>query len=405
MSTLTLRIPKGSPLTFSELDNNFTNLNTDKVERNGTIPFTADQSMGGNQLTNVGQPQAATDAVPANFLGGFNRNSIINGAFDVWQRGTSFTPSASTATYTSDRWQTVRGVANYTAIQIAASPGESRFGLRIQRTAATSDTNVIILSTVLETGDSYKFAGKQITLSFKANVGANYSGASSQLSCIIRTGTGTDESLNLSGLFPTGDATPISTLQTLTTTKTTYSLTGTIASNASQICAQFRFIPVGTAGANDFFDIYDVQLETGPVATEFERLPFGITLNQCLRYFTLLTAVLPNIGQVNCVLNQTAQWDAPLYYKTPMRVAPVFVNNNITSFNGGPAGAGQAAVFNFATSAYSVITGAFTFSFFNSTNSGAVLRCAAATSFSGVNGSVGNMQFNSNITTGLSSEL
>jgi hypothetical protein len=43
MATLTLRLIKGSTLTFSETDNNFTALNNEKIERDGSIPFTGAQ--------------------------------------------------------------------------------------------------------------------------------------------------------------------------------------------------------------------------------------------------------------------------------------------------------------------------------------------------------------------------
>ena len=40
MSSLTLRNTKGSPLTNTEVDDNFSALNTDKVDRDGTIAMT-----------------------------------------------------------------------------------------------------------------------------------------------------------------------------------------------------------------------------------------------------------------------------------------------------------------------------------------------------------------------------
>lgn len=39
MSSITLRIPKGSPLTFQEADDNFNNLNTDKYESGDSPSF------------------------------------------------------------------------------------------------------------------------------------------------------------------------------------------------------------------------------------------------------------------------------------------------------------------------------------------------------------------------------
>lgn len=47
MSSLTLRNVKGSPLTFTEVDNNFSNLNTDKYE-SGNSPSFANETLAGN---------------------------------------------------------------------------------------------------------------------------------------------------------------------------------------------------------------------------------------------------------------------------------------------------------------------------------------------------------------------
>jgi hypothetical protein len=44
MSTIVTRSGKGSALTHAEVDANFTNLNTDKVERTGTVAFTGKQT-------------------------------------------------------------------------------------------------------------------------------------------------------------------------------------------------------------------------------------------------------------------------------------------------------------------------------------------------------------------------
>ncbi|CAB5220372.1 hypothetical protein UFOVP236_40 [uncultured Caudovirales phage] len=43
MSTITLRNTKGSPLTNTEVDNNFSNLNTDKSEKSANLSDLADK--------------------------------------------------------------------------------------------------------------------------------------------------------------------------------------------------------------------------------------------------------------------------------------------------------------------------------------------------------------------------
>ncbi len=51
MSTLTLRNVKGSPLTNTEVDDNFSNLNTDKMEKSSNL---SDLSSTSTARTNLG---------------------------------------------------------------------------------------------------------------------------------------------------------------------------------------------------------------------------------------------------------------------------------------------------------------------------------------------------------------
>ena len=50
MSTITLRSVKGSPLTNTEVDNNFSNLNTDKMEKTNNL---SDLSSAATARTNL----------------------------------------------------------------------------------------------------------------------------------------------------------------------------------------------------------------------------------------------------------------------------------------------------------------------------------------------------------------
>jgi hypothetical protein len=49
MSTIVTRAGKGSPLTHTEVDNNFTNLNTDKAEDSTVVKLSGDQTIGGTK--------------------------------------------------------------------------------------------------------------------------------------------------------------------------------------------------------------------------------------------------------------------------------------------------------------------------------------------------------------------
>jgi len=75
MATITLRSVKGSPLLNSEVDANFNNLNTEKIERDGTIPMTKRLSLAASATIALGASLRIPDS-------GATPTTTENG--DIW---------------------------------------------------------------------------------------------------------------------------------------------------------------------------------------------------------------------------------------------------------------------------------------------------------------------------------
>jgi hypothetical protein len=215
-----------------------------------------------------------------------NRNGVFNGNMAIWQRGTSVSTTGASASFGADRWQIYRNTTGATMSRQTTSDTTNlpqiQYCSRTQRTVSTTSTAPIYNSYSFETVDSIRFAGQPVTFSFYARAGANYSAASSGLSYILRSGTGTNQN-NLDGF--TGVTNIVSNTATLTTTWQRFEATGSVSSNATQLGILFTFTPVGTAGTNDWFEITGIQVESGSVATPFEFEDFGTTLEKCQRYY------------------------------------------------------------------------------------------------------------------------
>jgi hypothetical protein len=215
------------------------------------------------------------------------RNAVINGAFDIWQRGTSFAHT-NTNIYGADRWGMFRSGFATGLSTSRQSPGSTlpqfQWAMRVQRDSGNTSTAALSMTNNFETRESLPFAGQRITLSFYARAGANFSSASNFLTGYVISGTGTDQ--NMWNGF-TGYAEAAAQSVTLTTSWQRFTITGTVASTATQLGVYFTYVPVGTAGANDWFEITGVELEQGSVATPFTRA--GGTLQgelaACQRYY------------------------------------------------------------------------------------------------------------------------
>lgn len=312
------------------------------------------QSVGDNS-TKIATTEFVQSALPS------RRNLVINGAFDIAQRNTTYALTTSFAYGCVDRWgfhQATTASCTASQVAIATSGIPFRYGLKLQRTAAATTTGVISATTAFETTDSVKFAGKQVTLSFYAKAGANYSAASSILNFAVITGTGTDQAnaADPSGSW-TGAATPLSVAQVITTTLTKYTVTGTLAAGATQIAVRAYWTPVGTAGADDSVTITGVQLEVGASATDFEFRSIHQELALCQRYYETSWGLgesasgIQGLVKITGLASASAQHSLSTVFKVQKRSTPTMTyydsagtSGVLTTFDSGGAPTNGATV-------------------------------------------------------------
>jgi hypothetical protein len=256
----------------------------------GTGSATFDNlTVGSNGETLVADSSTSTGL---RYQTGYNGNAIINGGFDIWQRGTSIAYAAAN-TFFADRFSGYRGGLATGATVSRQVTGDTtnlpniQYCARVQRDSGNTSTQSVNMWYNLETADSIRFVGQPVILSFYARKGANYSAASNTLTGTLISGTGTDQAI-ASGY--TGQATVGTANATLTTTWQRFAIGATIGSSVTQLGFQFSFTPVGTAGANDYAEITGIQLEYGSVSSVFKRSNgAGGTiqgeLSACMRYF------------------------------------------------------------------------------------------------------------------------
>lgn len=216
------------------------------------------------------------------------KNYFVNGGFDFWQRGTSFTTPGGA--YTADRFKaTVNGTATYTISRQLSGLTGTQYCLRFQRTSGQTYTDGSFVGYAWETESMIGLQGKTVTYSFYARVGSNWSplgGIGVQLQ--QGTGAGTHAFSAL-----TGETSAFTgTASGLTTSWQRFSFTGTLSSTATELRTNLSFSPVGTAGANDYIELTGFQLELGSVATPFSRAGGTIAgeLAACQRYYYRQTA-------------------------------------------------------------------------------------------------------------------
>lgn len=295
----------------------------------------------GRSSAGTGDPEDLTgsqvaDLVAPSLLFGL-RNKLINANFDHWKRGTSFSDVAQ-GTYCPDRWKIY--TASASAVNVtrqaadSALPG-STYYMRVQR---ASGTNIFQAVQLCETHVVKSLLGKSCTLSMKLRKGSALTG---NLTVKIETDTAEGGFTTVESATTTIAA---SSLSTSTWTAIT-PITLAIPANSAALGIQVSIAADSQAGGADvYFEVAQVQLEEGAVATLFEQRPIGLEEMLCARYLPIIKSqgVETDIGTGQALSTSRALCAVP--FKTPARTKPTgIVVSNAAHFSSITAAGGTCA--------------------------------------------------------------
>jgi hypothetical protein len=260
-------------------------------------------------------------AVPP-FVAG--KNKYINGDFNIWQRGTTFTGVAA-ATYTADRWRTDHdGTGTATVSRQTFTSGaapvagyENPYFLRHQ-IASSGTASYFQISQLIE--DARTFAGQTITASFWAKADTARTAV-----WYLEQNFGSGGSGGVLVAYVTFN---------ITTSWARYSvsfnmpsISGKTVGTNSYLYTSFR---QGTTSTGGQLDLWGIQLEAGSVATPFTTATGTLQgeLAACQRYYwrqnasALSSKVTFGVGATY----NAARADVNVQFPVSMRVIPTAID-------------------------------------------------------------------------------
>ncbi|OME59491.1 hypothetical protein [Paenibacillus odorifer] len=324
-----------------------------------------------------------------------NRQALINGSLDIWQRGSTVQFSggspANLIGYGPDRWwsqiysEPVGGGAGNWARQGFTSgqtivPGNPKYFARFNITAlpAVQSSSIIRIHQPIENVET--FSNEKLTFSFYAKANTTRS-----ISAILLQNFGTGGSADV---FTAGDVTTVNlstSWQLVKVVFTVPSITGKTIGAGSYVAPVILIYkgnntiipaPSGTVGswATGYIDIAQLQLNAGDTALPFQARSVADELALCQRYFekshdievapgtaTNLNGIESKVVPGNSI--SPGQQYGKVMYKVLKRVVPTVViypytnpanTQRISSSDGVDLAANSGFVGNFGASGFGV---------------------------------------------------
>ena len=262
--------------------------------------------------------RAETPQEQFQLIGAGRRNIILNGDFSISQRG-DFTSASgvSNAVYYLDRWRVHSGVAG--TLQDT--------GYKVKVVATSTASGVLAISQSIEDKNIHPHKGKVVTVSCK--VTSNSSNARIVIYADNWMALGSQNDVHSGG----GNE------ETLTATFTVPSdLSGYLQVRVGFENAASNGNP--SMSANDYFEVSDVQLELGKVATPFEHRSYGEELELCKRYYYARKSG-PNNHTRFCdgYARYTNRFNGTVFFPVTMRSSPTLSHSG--SFTVDTRGSGR----------------------------------------------------------------
>jgi hypothetical protein len=213
------------------------------------------------------------------------KNKLINGAMQIAQRGTSIAVAGDTASkYTLDRWYCRTVTSSSTITQQTPTTANYYKSLRAQRDSGQA-AGYTIMAQAFETTNIADLRGQYVTVSFVVKAGATFITNVGSFAVAIYCGTGTERARGATAY--TSETTILNNSIAVSATETLFSFTSSVVvpTNTTQMEISFAANSSVTAGATEWYEITNVQLEAGSSATPFERRLYNQELANCQRYY------------------------------------------------------------------------------------------------------------------------
>lgn len=226
-------------------------------------------------------------------VNGLYGQSLINGGFDIWQRGVTFTPNDDV--YTADRWNILTETNGaWTIAQSTDVPAGLGFKYSAKLTNVTQNNQVALVQ-IIENVDAMKLDDQAVSLSFYAKTTGTEIG---KLRAAILSWSSTADSVTSDvigtwaqdGTNPTWAAnwtaenTPSDLAITADWQRFTIENVNIDTASMANI-AVVIWVDDGTIAANDDLWITGVQLNQGAIAKSWQPKRFEEELSACMRYF------------------------------------------------------------------------------------------------------------------------
>lgn len=294
-----------------------------------------------------------------------NANALMNGDFQVAQRGTSFVSTGifvnNDDAYVLDRWYILSDGND--AIDVTQNTAEAPFsgGYCIALDVETVNKKFGIAQ-IIEKQNCNGLLGQTVTLSFKAKVSSTTK--LDNVKCAIVAWSGTADVVTsdivsawgVEGTNPTliANATYENTPANLnvTTSWRTFTVTAAVDTASANNIIVFIWSDVTDTTLGDFLYVTDVKLEAGSIATPYQREPSSTAFLRCQRYF--VSAInTPGLfwhdaGNIATTYGLTgASFSQRLTFRVPMRASPTVTIRGIwtvTNASQPTASANQSAI-------------------------------------------------------------
>jgi hypothetical protein len=263
------------------------------------------------------------------------KNLLINGNFNVWQRGAAFNITGASSIYTADRWRVVLPAAGANAAvsrqQFTAGqtevPGNPQYFYKANITSTAAGD--LILEQRIE--DVRTIAGEKATSSI-----------------FLKSSGLINVTVDLLQNFGTGGSPTVTTSATVIATSSSWEkftithdipgIAGKTIGQNSYIALRFRF----PSTALSFVDFARAQLEMGQEASDFEDRKLGSEIAMCERFYqksynigTPPGAAAAFSGNVTMTINKDAPARLSSNLASKMRSTPALIIYSPQTGSGG----------------------------------------------------------------------